>query len=101
MSDVDVRKAIGEPTTSRSYMTGKQFIPLRDDAICEYMKTITVPKLYRALRDLVYPVVVPEPTATRAHTLAETVIALTLEILGLERTFHDVSIRLDIIMSTS
>lgn len=27
MTDVDVRKAIGEPTRSRSYMTGKQFIP--------------------------------------------------------------------------
>src|SRR5262245_61574207 len=27
MTDVDVRKAIGEPTTSKSYMTGKQWIP--------------------------------------------------------------------------
>ncbi len=27
MNDVDVRKAIGEPTTSRSYMTGKAWIP--------------------------------------------------------------------------
>jgi outer membrane protein assembly factor BamE (lipoprotein component of BamABCDE complex) len=27
MTDVDVRKAMGEPTRSRSYMTGKQFIP--------------------------------------------------------------------------
>lgn len=27
MTDTDVRKALGEPTSSRSYMTGKQFIP--------------------------------------------------------------------------
>src|SRR5262245_24941655 len=27
MNDVDVRKAMGEPTTSKSYMTGKQWIP--------------------------------------------------------------------------
>jgi quinolinate synthase len=31
------------------------------------MKTITVPKLYRALRDLVYEVTVPEPTAAKAR----------------------------------
>jgi len=27
MTDIDVRKAIGEPTTSRSYMTGKAWMP--------------------------------------------------------------------------
>lgn len=27
MSDVDVRKVLGEPTRSRSYMTGKAWIP--------------------------------------------------------------------------
>ncbi len=27
MTDIDVRKVLGEPTSSRSYMTGKQFIP--------------------------------------------------------------------------
>ncbi len=27
MTDTDVRKVLGEPTSSRSYMTGKQFIP--------------------------------------------------------------------------
>ena len=31
------------------------------------MKTITVPKLYRALRDDVYPVTVPDPVARRAR----------------------------------
>jgi quinolinate synthase len=46
---------------------GKRFIPIREDAVCEYMKTITVPKLYRCLRDRVYEVHVAEPMATRAR----------------------------------
>lgn len=45
----------------------KQFIAVKADAICEYMKTITLPKLYRALRDGVYEVHVPEPIAQRAR----------------------------------
>jgi quinolinate synthase len=45
----------------------KQFVPLRADAICEYMKTITLPKLYRSLRDLVYEVRVEEPIRSRAR----------------------------------
>jgi len=48
-----------------------EFIPLKRDAICEYMKTITIPKLYRSLRDLTYEVRVPEPTATRARAAIE------------------------------
>jgi quinolinate synthase len=45
----------------------KRFVPLRADAICEYMKTITLPKLYRSLRDLVYEVRVEEPIRSRAR----------------------------------
>lgn len=45
----------------------KQFIPVKADAICEYMKTITLPKLYRALRDMVYEVRVEEPTLSKAR----------------------------------
>jgi quinolinate synthase len=48
-----------------------QFVPLKSDAICEYMKTINIPKLYRSLRDLTYEVTVPEPTATRARGAIE------------------------------
>ena len=46
----------------------KRFVPLREDAVCRFMKMITVPKLYRALRDLVYEVRVPQPIATKART---------------------------------
>jgi len=45
----------------------KEYVPLRADAICEYMKTITVPKLYRSLRDLVYEVRVEEAIASKAR----------------------------------
>ena len=40
----------------RKEAPGHSFLPLREDAICEYMKAITLPKLYRALRDDVYEV---------------------------------------------
>ncbi len=55
---------------------GKRFIPVREDAICEYMKTITLPKLYRALRDLVYEISVPEPIASRARAAIERMVAV-------------------------
>jgi quinolinate synthase len=55
---------------------GKEFIPVREDAICEYMKTITLPKLYRSLRDLVYEVVVPKPIAARARAAIERMVAI-------------------------
>jgi quinolinate synthase len=59
----------------RSENPDKQFVPLKEDAICDYMKTITLPKLYRSLRDLVSEVTVPEPTATRARQAIERMIA--------------------------
>ncbi len=54
----------------------KQFIPVREDAICEYMKTITLPKVYRALRDRVYEVRVPEDVAQRARGAIERMVAI-------------------------
>jgi len=53
----------------------KDFVPLKDDAICEYMKTITLPKLYRSLRDDVYEVIVEEPVASRARRAIEAMMA--------------------------
>lgn len=55
----------------------KTFIPLKDDAICDYMKTITLPKLYRSLRDDVYAVTVPEPTASNARLAIERMMTIT------------------------
>jgi quinolinate synthase len=49
---------------------------VREDAIREYMKTITLPKVYRSLRDLVYEVRVPEAIAERARAAIERMVAI-------------------------
>lgn len=54
----------------------KQFIPVKEDAICEYMKTITLPKVYRALRDLVYEVEVPAEVARKARRSIDRMLEL-------------------------
>lgn len=54
----------------------KTYIPVRADAVCEYMKTITVPKLYRSLRDLVDEVTVEPGVADRARTAIERMVAV-------------------------
>ena len=41
------------------------------------MKTITLPKLYRALRDGVYAVTVPEPIASRARLAIDRMMTIT------------------------
>lgn len=66
-SDVElVGTEVGLLHRLRKENPAKSFVPVRDDAICEYMKKITLAKLYRSLRDLVYEVTVPEPTRSRA-----------------------------------
>jgi quinolinate synthase len=54
----------------------KTFIPVRSDAVCEYMKTITVPKLYRALRDDVHEVTVPPEIAADARLAIDRMVAV-------------------------
>jgi quinolinate synthase len=54
----------------------KTFIPIKDDAVCDYMKTITLPKLYQTLRDGVYEVTIPEPIASRARLAIERMLAI-------------------------
>jgi quinolinate synthase len=56
---------------------GHEFRALKDDAVCEYMKTITLPKLYRSLRDDVYEVTVPPDIAERARTAIDRMLAVT------------------------
>ncbi len=46
---------------------GKTFLPVKDDAVCQYMKTITLEKVYRSLRDIVYEVRVPVQVADKAR----------------------------------
>jgi len=54
-----------------------EFLPVRDDAVCDYMKSITLGKLYRSLRDDVERVIVPEPTASRAREAVERMLAVS------------------------
>lgn len=60
----------------RTEQPDRTYLPLKEDAICEYMKTITLPKVYRALRDDVYEVTVPPETADRARVAIERMVAV-------------------------
>src|SRR5439155_25618201 len=55
---------------------GKTFLPVKEDAVCQYMKTITLEKVYRSLRDMVYEVRVPSETAARARLSIERMLQL-------------------------
>ena len=55
---------------------GKRFEPVRDDAVCKYMKMITLPKLRDALRELQPEVRVPAEIAARARVPIERMVAI-------------------------
>ena len=44
----------------------KQFIPIKEDAICKYMKKINLEKVHNSLTDMVYEVKVPANIAEKA-----------------------------------
>ncbi|MEM1941774.1 MAG: quinolinate synthase NadA [Candidatus Nitrosocaldus sp.] len=54
----------------------KEFIPISSDAVCKYMKMITLEKVYRSLRDMVYEVKVQQDTARRARRAIERMLAI-------------------------
>jgi quinolinate synthase len=54
----------------------KRFIPVAEEALCKYMKMITVEKLYESLRDLKYEVKVPDDIANRARLAIERMISI-------------------------
>jgi quinolinate synthase len=54
----------------------KTFLPVKEDAVCEYMKTITLEKVYRSLRDMVYEVKVPVDIADRARLSIQRMLEL-------------------------
>lgn len=55
----------------------KLFYPVREDAVCKYMKMITLDKVYKSLKDLVYEVKVEEEVANRARVAIERMLQLT------------------------
>lgn len=55
----------------------KEFIPIKDDAICKYMKKITIEKVYNSLVNNVYEVKVPENIARKAIVPIERMLAIS------------------------
>lgn len=54
----------------------KTFLPVKEDAVCEYMKTITLEKVYWSLRDMVYEVRVPTQVADKARLSIQRMLEL-------------------------
>ena len=55
----------------------KTFVPVSDTAECEYMKKITVDKVYRALYDEKYEVKVPKKIADKARLAIERMLEIS------------------------
>jgi quinolinate synthase len=55
----------------------KTFLPVKEDAVCEYMKTITLEKVYKSLRDMVYEVKVPTNVADKARLSIQRMLEIT------------------------
>ncbi len=54
----------------------KKFIPISENAICKYMKMITLDKVYRSLTEMVYEVRVPDSTAAKARLAIERMLTI-------------------------
>ncbi len=55
---------------------GKMFLPVKEDAVCEYMKMITLEKVAYSLRNMVYEVRVPGDVAERAKLAIQRMLEL-------------------------
>ena len=55
----------------------KEFIPVKKDAICKYMKKITIEKVYNSLLNDVYEVKVPENVAKKAIIPIERMLSIS------------------------
>ncbi len=54
----------------------KLFLPVKEDAVCQYMKMITLEKVAESLRNMVYEVRVPKDTADRARVAIQRMLEL-------------------------
>lgn len=54
----------------------KTFLPVKEDAVCQYMKTITLEKVANSLRNVVHEVKVPDETAERARVAIDRMLQL-------------------------
>ena len=55
----------------------KTFIPVKEDAVCKYMKMITLDKVLNSLKEMVYTVKVDEAVARRARIAIERMLQIT------------------------
>ena len=55
----------------------KEFIPIKSDASCKYMKKITLEKVYYSLRQGVYEVKVPKHTADKARLAIDRMLSIS------------------------
>jgi quinolinate synthase len=55
----------------------KEFIPIKNDAVCKYMKKITVEKVYNSLVNEIFEVKVPPEIASKAKIPIERMLAIT------------------------
>ena len=72
-----VATEIGMLHRLRKEAPGKVFQPVSEEAVCKYMKMITLDKVLRALREEVYEVKVPEETAAKARLAIERMLQHT------------------------
>ena len=54
----------------------KRFYAMSERAVCRYMKQITLPKLRDSLREMQYPVTVPDDVAARARRAIERMVEI-------------------------
>ena len=54
----------------------KTFIPMSENAICKYMKMITLDKVYASLQENKYQVKVPKNIADKAQLAIERMLAI-------------------------
>ncbi len=55
----------------------KKFIPVKDDAVCRYMKKITLEKVYNSLANNVFEVKVRKETADKARLAIDRMLAIS------------------------
>ena len=55
----------------------KEFIPIKSDASCKYMKKITLEKVYNSLTKDIYEVKVPKQTAQKARVAIDRMLAIS------------------------
>jgi quinolinate synthase len=55
----------------------KEFVPVKRDALCKYMKKITIEKVYNSLAQDVYEVKVPKQIADKAQLAIDRMLAIS------------------------